>query len=197
MWVIVGLGNPGAEYAQTRHNVGFMVVETIARRWDIAWRRAGTALRVGQGHVAGQPVLLAEPHTYMNRSGEALAQYPRGGDDALVVVYDDLDLPDGRIRVRQRGGSAGHRGVASILEHFGDEFARVRVGVGRPPEGDDASDYVLAPLSSAELRAVRAAVERAGDAVECIVSHGPQVAMDRFNMRLQTDTDSGLKEISR
>jgi PTH1 family peptidyl-tRNA hydrolase len=197
MWVIVGLGNPGAEYAQTRHNVGFMVVETVARRWGIVLRSASPALRVGHGQVAGQPVLLAEPQTYMNRSGEALAQYPRGADHALVVVHDDLDLPCGRIRVRQRGGSAGHRGVASILEHFGDEFARVRVGIGRPPEEDDASGYVLATLSAAELSALRADVERAGDAVECVIGQGPQAAMDRFNMRSQPDRDSGLKETSR
>jgi PTH1 family peptidyl-tRNA hydrolase len=197
MWVIVGLGNPGAEYAQSRHNVGFMVVETIARRWNIAWRHAGAALRVGNGEVAGHPVLLVEPQTYMNRSGEALTQYPRAADDELVVVYDDLDLPSGRIRVRQRGGSAGHRGVASMLEYLGDEFARVRVGIGRPPEGDDPSDYVLAPLSGAELTALRAAVERASDAVECVVSQGPRAAMDRFNLRVQPDTDAGLKETSR
>lgn len=197
MWIIVGLGNPGAEYAQTRHNIGFMVVETVARRWGIALRNASPALRLGQGVGAGHPVLLAEPQTYMNRSGEALAQYPRGADDALMVVYDDIDLPSGRIRVRERGGSAGHRGVASIVEHFGGEFVRVRVGIGRPPEGDDAAAYVLAPMSAPELEILRADVERAGDAVGCIVCHGPQVAMDRFNMRSQPDTEAGLKEISR
>lgn len=189
MWVIVGLGNPGAEYAQTRHNIGFMVVETVARRWAIAMHDGGPALRVGRGCVAGQPVLLAEPQTFMNRSGEALAQYRLNVDDELVAVYDDIDLPAGQLRVRPRGGAGGHRGVASIIEHFGPEFARVRVGIGRPPEGCDAADYVLAPLSPAALGAVRAAVERASDALECVISRGTAAAMSRVNGRAMPDTD--------
>src|SRR5512134_968233 len=169
MWVIVGLGNPGADYAHTRHNAGFMVVETIARRWSIALRDDGAALRLGFGRVAGQSVLLAEPRMFMNLSGEALAHCQRQADDPLLVVYDDLDLPPGQIRVRRRGGSGGHRGVASIVAHHGDEFVRVRVGVGRPPAGRDAAGHVLAPLSAAELAAMRADIERASDAVECVV----------------------------
>lgn len=189
MWVIVGLGNPGAEYAQTRHNVGFMVVETIARRWSIALEWCGTELRLGRGAIAGQPVLLAEPQTYMNCSGEALAHCPRGADDQLVVIFDDLDLPSGTVRVRNRGGSAGHRGVASILAHVGEEFARVRVGIGRPPEGHDVADYVLTPLTAGELAALRGDVERASDAVECVVNEGTQTAMNRFNIRVRPDTE--------
>jgi PTH1 family peptidyl-tRNA hydrolase len=129
-------------------------------------------------------VLLAEPQTFMNRSGEALAQHPLEVDDVLVVVYDDIDLPVGQVRIRPRGGAGGHRGVASIIERFGSEFARVRVGVGRPPEGCDAETYVLAPLRPAELGAVRAAVERASDALECVIGHGVAVAMSRFNGRV-------------
>lgn len=181
MWVIVGLGNPGAEYAHTRHNAGCMVVETIARRWSIALRDDGAALRLGHGRVAGQSVVLAEPRMFMNLSGEALAQCPHQPDDPLLVVYDDLDLSPGQIRVRRRGGSGGHRGVASIIAHHGAEFARVRVGIGRPPAGRDAAEHVLAPLSNAELMALRVDIERASDAVECVVVDGPEVAMDRFN----------------
>jgi PTH1 family peptidyl-tRNA hydrolase len=174
MWIIVGLGNPGAEYAQTRHNIGFMVVATVARRWDIALRDQGPALRVGHGHVAGRPAWLAQPQTFMNLSGEALACLERAADDAMVVVYDDLDLPAGRIRVRRRGGS---------------DFARVRVGIGRPPVGCDVAEYVLAPLSQADLGAVRAGVERASDAVECIIADGVDAAMNRFNTRTLPDTE--------
>jgi peptidyl-tRNA hydrolase, PTH1 family len=181
MWVIVGLGNPGADYAHTRHNAGFMVVETIARRWSIALRDDGVALRIGHGRVAGQSVLLMEPRMFMNLSGEAIAQCQRKPDDPLLVVYDDLDLPPGQIRVRRRGGSGGHRGVASIVAHHGAEFARVRVGIGRPLERRDAAEHVLAPLSAAQLVAMRTDVERAADAVECVIVHGPHVAMSRFN----------------
>ncbi len=189
MWVIVGLGNPGAEHAHTRHNVGFMVVETVAQRWSIALHDASPALRVGRGRVAGQPVLLAEPQTFMNRSGEALAQYPREADDGLIVVYDDIDLVAGQLRIRPRGGSGGHRGVASIIEHFGPEFARVRVGIGRPPLGGGAADHVLAPLLPAERIALRADVERASDAVECLMREGTDAAMNRFNTRALPDTE--------
>lgn len=181
MWVIVGLGNPGADYAHTRHNAGFMVVETIARRWSIALRDDGATLRLGHGRVAGQSVLLAEPRMFMNLSGEALAQWQRQPGDPLLVVYDDLDLPPGQIRVRRRGGSGGHGGVASLVAHHGAEFARVRVGVGRPPEGHDAAEHLLTPLSAAELLVMRVDVERASDAVECVVVDGPDVAMSRFN----------------
>jgi PTH1 family peptidyl-tRNA hydrolase len=183
MWVIVGLGNPGVEYAQTRHNVGFMVVETLAHRAGIALRSCGAELRLGRARVGDQAVLLVEPQTFMNRSGEALARCPMDAEDALLVVYDDLDLPSGQIRVRLRGGSAGHRGMESIVQRIGPEFARVRVGIGRPPAVVDAADHVLAPLAGAELTALRADVERASDAVECVVRDGVQTAMNRFNMR--------------
>jgi PTH1 family peptidyl-tRNA hydrolase len=189
MWVIVGLGNPGAEHAQTRHNAGFLVVDALARRWNIALRRTGAALRSGRGCVGSQPVTLAEPQTFMNCSGVALAQLPREVDDTVVVVYDDLDLPVGQLRIRRGGGSGGHRGVASIVEQIGPACARLRVGIGRPPVGLDPADYVLAPLSAAELNALRASVERAADAVECLVSDGLKTAMNRFNGRAVPERD--------
>jgi len=183
MWVIAGLGNPGAEYAQTRHNLGFMVVETLARRWHIQLCDVSGDVRVGSGRIADRAVQLAEPRAFMNRSGEALAQLPLKADDALMVIHDDLDLPAGQLRVRPRGGSGGHRGVGSIVDHFGSEFTRIRVGIGRPLDAHDPVDYVLAPLSPAELLDVRASVERACNAVECVVIDGTAVAMNRFNMR--------------
>jgi len=183
MWVIVGLGNPGAEYAQTRHNIGFMVVETIARRWRIGLQEMGSMLRLGSGRIAEHSVRLAEPYAFMNRSGEALAQLGLEADHTLMVVYDDLDLAAGQLRVRPRGSSAGHRGVDSIVDRFGSGFARIRVGIGRPPEGCDVVDYVLAPLAPAELVDITTSVERASDAVECVVIDGTEVAMNRFNAR--------------
>ena len=189
MWVIVGLGNPGAEYAQTRHNIGFMVVETVARRWSIGLREICRVLRLGSGHIDGYPVRLAEPYAFMNRSGEALAQLDLAADDALMVIYDDLDLAPGQLRVRPHGSSAGHRGVSSIVDRFGPGFARVRVGIGRPPDGRDVVEYVLAPLSPAELSEITASVERASDAVECVVVDGTAVAMNRFNGRPVATTE--------
>ena len=183
MWIVVGLGNPGAEHAYSRHNVGFMVVERVAQRWKIALQPAGE-LWVGGGSVAGHAVRLVEPHMFMNRSGAALAQLSPAADDRLMVVHDDLDLPPGQLRVRRRGGSAGHRGVASIVDRFGPEFVRVRVGIGRPAEGDEVSDFVLRALTASELAAMQDDVERAGDAVECVIVHGPETAMNRFNVRV-------------
>ena len=189
MWVIVGLGNPGAEYAHTRHNLGFMVLETLARRWRIALRDVSSAVRLGSGAIADRAVQLAEPRAFMNRSGEALAQLPLMADDALMVIHDDLDLPAGQLRVRPRGSSAGHRGIESIVERFGSEFARIRIGIGRPADGQDVVDFVLAPLSPTELIDFGPSVERAADAVQCVVTDGIAVAMNRFNTRMGATTE--------
>ena len=176
----MGLGNPGAAYAVSRHNAGFMAVETLADRWRIVLAEDATVC-AGQGVIAGQPAMLLAPQTFMNRSGDVLAETAPDADDTLVVVHDDLDIPAGQLRVRPRGGSGGHRGVESITARIGGDFIRVRVGVGRPPAGVETADYVLAPLSSAERDVLRATVGRACDAVECLVVHGVDVTMNRFN----------------
>lgn len=188
MWVIAGLGNPGTAYAETRHNMGFLVVERLARRWGIEIEADGPALRVGCGQIAGKRAALVEPQTFMNRSGEALAILGADPEDSLVVVNDDIDLELGQVRVRAAGGSAGHRGVASVIEHFGQSFTRVRVGVGRPPAGVDAAAYVLMPMMEQERAAVYSAAELAADAVECLVADGVEAAMNRFNSRIRPDT---------
>lgn len=189
MWVIVGLGNPGAEYAHTRHNLGFMVVDTLAHRWHIELRDVSSALRLGRGAIADRTVQLAEPRAFMNRSGEALAQLPLMADDALMVIHDDLDLPAGQLRVRPRGSSAGHRGIESIVDRFGPEFTRVRIGIGRPADGQDVVDFVLAPLSATELVHIGPSVALAADAVECVVTDGVAVAMNRFNSQMGATTE--------
>jgi PTH1 family peptidyl-tRNA hydrolase len=181
-WIIAGLGNPGPVYAETRHNVGFMVVEKLAERWAIALERRNSVVRCGRGIVNGKAVVLAQPQLYMNRSGEALAQLPIGSDSSMIVVSDDLDIPADQVRIRPRGGSGGHRGLASIIERFGGNFTRVRVGIGRPVAGDPA-EYVLAPLGPDELVVLRDQVERASDAIECIMEHGTDRAMSEFNGR--------------
>jgi PTH1 family peptidyl-tRNA hydrolase len=184
MRVIVGLGNPGSQYAGSRHNLGFAVVEEVSRRWRLPLGRARHGLRMATGSVAGQHVALIEPQMYMNVSGPALA---RAGQHIeakrLIVVHDDLDLELGSVRVKCGGGTAGHHGLDSIVECYGRDFVRVRVGVGRPPRGEDGIDYVLSRFHEQEREDIAAAVSRAADAVECIITEGQQAAMNTFNVR--------------
>ncbi len=182
--LIVGLGNPGGRYAGTRHNVGWAVVDVLARRLRSRWRRAGFPAEVAEGELGGRRVVLVKPLTYMNRSGEAVAAALRryGAEGGVILVHDDLDLPPGRVRVRPGGGAGGHRGVLSVQAALGtEEVGRVRVGIGRPPAGVDPADYVLAPFAPEEEAAVGEAVERAAAAVETLLRDGYEVAMNRFN----------------
>jgi peptidyl-tRNA hydrolase, PTH1 family len=183
--VVLGLGNPGKKYEQTRHNLGFMVVDRLASQNGVVVRRKKYHSLVGDWQTDGEKVLLAKPQSYMNRSGMAVSSLCRDlGVQAkdLIVIYDELDLPFGRIRIRQKGGSAGHQGVLSILEALGDQnFIRVRVGVGRPPQEIDPSDYVLEPFSPGESILIRDIVGRAAEAVEALLEKGPHRAMEIFN----------------
>ncbi len=186
MRVIVGLGNPGKQYVHTPHNVGFDVVEKLAVRWDC--RVTGSfrfRARTGKAVVNGESVLLVQPQAYMNNSGPALAPLLRtkgAGAQDLIVVADDADLETGRLRVRAKGGSGGHKGVASIIASLGtEEFARVRIGIGRAVEGRDLVEHVLTPFSVEERRQMDDVIERAADAVLCIVESGVEAAMNKFN----------------
>ena len=184
MKIIVGLGNPGDRYRETRHNIGFHVVDELACRWrSTPWKHRFEA-EVSE-HRADGPVLLVKPQTFMNLSGvavrEAVKFYKAAAND-IIVIHDDLDLPAGRLRIRERGGSGGHRGIGSILAELGtDEFVRVRFGVGRPPEGWDSADYVLGKFAKDEQERIRDAVMKAADAVEAIMKEGAAPAMNRFN----------------
>lgn len=184
MRIVAGLGNPGAEYDASRHNIGFMVVRALADRWNVTLRRSATALE-GIAHFAGEEVRLLLPQTYMNRSGAALAGVFDGAPEGhLVVVHDDVDLPEGTVRVRARGGSGGHRGVSSVIETCGPEFVRVRVGVGRPPQGSDTADFVLAEIPADTWGSFRSGIELAADAIECVLADGVATAMNRFNRKV-------------
>lgn len=188
MRLIVGLGNPGPEYENTRHNAGFLVLDRLAKRHGIPVRKKLRGALVGEGLLGGERVALAKPQTYMNLSGDAVAgliHWYKLSPAEVIVVYDDKDLPPGRIRVRPGGGPAGHRGMASVLAALGtQEVARVRVGIGREPEGqrdDRGIGYVLAPFSKEERAVVEEALERAAEAVETLVAEGVERAMLRFN----------------
>lgn len=185
-YLIVGLGNPGEEYAHTRHNAGFQCLGVLARRARLSFREKRAHARVAVGEVAGRPVVLARPYTFMNRSGAAAAGLLRWlglPPERLLVVYDDLDLPAGTIRLRARGGAAGHKGMTSILAALGtDEFSRLRLGIGRPADpAQDPMEYVLVPFAAQEEKEWAPVLERAADAVECFLREGIVAAMDRFN----------------
>ena len=184
MKIIVGLGNPGDRYRETRHNIGFHVLEELACRWHSSpWKHRFEA-EVSEHRAVG-PVLLVKPQTFMNLSGVAVREtvkFFKAASTDVIVVHDDLDLPAGRLRIRERGGSGGHRGIGSILTELGtEEFIRVRFGVGRPPEGWDSADYVLGKFPKEEHELIRAAVLKAADAIEAILQEGAVPAMNRFN----------------
>jgi peptidyl-tRNA hydrolase, PTH1 family len=170
------LGNPGRSYERTRHNVGFLVADELARRHGGSWRKRKKA-EAAPITLGLQDVTLLKPTTFMNNSGSALAGHNRAED--LIVVHDDLDLPEGDVRVKVGGGAGGHNGLRSVIGRYGPDFIRVRVGVGRPPPGMGVTDYVLGKMNSA----VRDAVPCAVDAVEAVVEDGPEAAMNRFNAR--------------
>lgn len=185
MKLIVGLGNPGPKYEHTRHNVGFWVIDKLAQRNRVAFDEAMGWASVGRGESHGEPLVLAKPQTFMNRSGQsvaALQQELQTGLTDLLVVYDDLDLPFGRLRVRARGSAGGHRGIQSILDAVGSaDFCRVRIGIGRPPQGVEVVSYVLEPLNQETLQRFAAIVDRAADAVDRFLAAGVERAMQDFN----------------
>jgi PTH1 family peptidyl-tRNA hydrolase len=188
--LIVGLGNPGAEYAQSRHNIGFQVADFLAERHDLQFDRFQKRARLAIGRVrtlsgSEQRLLVAKPMTYMNASGEAvapLAAFYKIAPADILVVFDDLDLPVGRIRLRPGGGAGGHKGMQSIIKHLGSEaFPRLRIGISRPPGQMDPAAYVLRPFSSdqeVEMTFVRI---RAVDAIEAWLASGIDAAMSQFN----------------
>jgi len=192
--LVVGLGNPGAEYEHTRHNVGFRIVEHIAARHRIAMRRERRLqAKFGIGSIAGIETALLEPQTYMNLSGRAvlatLDAYPIDPATDLLVVYDDLDLPFGRLRLRASGGAGGHNGIGDIQQQLGrHDFARLRFGIGRPPTGEDPIAHVLAPFRTDEQTQLGAHLDAASDAIELALAEGVARAMNRVNAGPPTET---------
>jgi PTH1 family peptidyl-tRNA hydrolase len=187
VWVIVGLGNPGARYRRTRHNVGFRVVDALAARWRAEGAREAHQAEIVEARRDGARVLLVKPQTLMNCSGDAvgsLARYFRFAPAELVAVHDDVDLPVGRLRLKMGGGAGGHHGIESLIAVVGAEFWRFKVGVGRPPAGREGADWVLAPPAASEEAAALAEAERrAADGVDLLLAEGPAQTMNRINQR--------------
>jgi peptidyl-tRNA hydrolase, PTH1 family len=173
--VVVGLGNPGRSYERTRHNAGYLVADELARRHDGSWRKK-KKVEVSLISLGINDAALLKPTTFMNNSGSALSDY---GPENLIVVHDDLDLEAGTVRVKVGGGAGGHNGLRSIIGSLGNDFVRVRIGIGRPPPGMSVTDYVRSRMDPV----VRAAIPAAADAVEFVVEHGAEAAMNLFNVR--------------
>ena len=185
MKLIVGLGNPGAKYAGTRHNGGFSVRDKLAERHNIKVDTCKHKALIGKGVINGEKVILAMPQTFMNLSGEsvrAIMDFYKLTVDDLIVVYDDIDLDVGKIRIREKGSAGGHNGMKNIILHSGSQdFVRVRVGVGKKPEHMDLADHVLSRFSREDLPFMRESCGKACDALEVILSDGAVAAMNRYN----------------
>jgi len=186
--LIVGLGNPGSRYQGTRHNIGFVVIDRLAQQNKLTLGKRSCGALIEQGFIDGESCVFAKPQAFMNRSGlvvKGLLDEFAASTQDLVVVYDDLDLPFGRIRIRPNGGAGGHRGMLSIIDSLaGAPFCRLRFGIGRPPEDTDAAAYVLEPFSSSESTELPDIIDRAVAAVGCILQHGIERAMEQFNRPL-------------
>ena len=185
MKLVVGLGNPGKKYERTRHNLGFMIIDQIARQNQVKIGERLCDALVGEWSSGDERVVLGKPQTYMNQSGEsvkALLGHFGSTPEDLIVVHDDLDLSFGRIRIRPKGGAGGHRGVLSIMENLaGGSFYRVRVGIGRPPDGVDAVDFVLEEFALAEADQLKELLSRGSEAVVSLLQGGSRRAMEQYN----------------
>ena len=187
MYIIAGLGNPGGKYENTRHNVGFHVIDTLADRMGIRVDEKKHFALCGKGILAGERVVLLKPQTYMNNSGQSLraaADFYKVEPEQIIVISDDIDLEQGQLRIRLKGSAGGHNGLKSIIQHLGaQDFPRVRVGIGGKPEGWDLADYVLGQLKGNDAEAMQTAYHTAADAVEAMISEGGDIAMNRYNRK--------------
>lgn len=192
MFVIAGLGNFGKEYENTRHNVGFDIIDKLSEEENIGVLEKKHKAIVGKGIVAGEKCILAKPLTYMNLSGESIGEmvnyYKVDETTELIVISDDISLEAGQIRIRKSGSAGGHNGLKNIIAHLGHEkFIRIRVGVGEKPKGWDLADYVLGHFSGNERKLMEETYSMAAEAIRTIISDGPDAAMNQFNGRKKTE----------
>ena len=188
MFIIVGLGNPTLQYAGTRHNAGFDVIDVLADKYNISVDSRKNRAFAGMGMIKGQKVILAKPQTYMNLSGESVRgfveYYKVMKEDELLVVYDDVSLDMGQLRIRKKGSAGGHNGIKNIIANLGTEvFPRIKVGVGEKPKGYDLADYVLGHFSKAERKVMAEGYEKAVSAIELILDDGIEAAMNMYNRK--------------
>lgn len=186
MKVIIGLGNPGKKYEDTRHNVGFMTIDKISDKWGIPVHQGKFRALVGEGRIESEKVLLMKPQTYMNLSGESVAEvlkFYKVTPDDILVIYDDLDLPTGQLRLREKGSAGGHNGIKSLIQHTGtQEFKRIKVGIGRPESGRNVSDYVLQPFAGSDQSQIEKAIDQASQASVMWTKDSFLKVMNHFNV---------------
>jgi peptidyl-tRNA hydrolase, PTH1 family len=185
LYLIVGLGNPGSRYDNTKHNVGFETVDLLAYKHNIKVSKLKSKALIGDGTIEGNRVLLVKPQTFMNLSGESvreLMEWYKVPESNLILIYDDIDLAQGKLRVRPKGSAGTHNGMRSVIFQIQtDEFPRVRIGIGKPPEGWDLADYVLSKFTPEERKAVNDSITSAADAVASIIKTGAELTMSRYN----------------
>lgn len=185
MYIIAGLGNPGAQYHMTRHNVGFDTVDYLAAQYRLTQFRSRHKALISEGMIQGRKVMLVKPQTFMNNSGESLAEildYYRVDPSHLIVIYDDIDLEAGKLRIRQKGGPGTHNGMRSIVSHLKTEdFPRIRIGIGKPGDKTELTDYVLGRFTPEERKLINEAIERASLAVATMICASIEIAMGKYN----------------
>lgn len=192
MYIIAGLGNPGKEYENTRHNVGFDVIDVLADKYNISVLELKHKAMIGKGYIEGNKVVLVKPLTYMNLSGESIRPimdyYKSDAEQELIVISDDISLPPGQLRVRKKGSAGGHNGLKNIIKMLGTEnFQRIRMGVGEKPKNYDLADWVLGHFSKEDRTAINDAAEKAVRAVEMMICGDVDRAMNEFNRKVQTE----------
>lgn len=184
-WLLVCLGNPGKEYANTRHNIGFLAADALEKRTGVKFNKLKYRALTGEVTLGGQRVLVVKPQTYMNLSGEAVklaGGFYKIPPERILVLYDDVSLPLGKLRIRASGSAGGHNGIKNIIAHLGtDAFPRIKVGVGAPQREDGLVDWVIGSFTASERKVVDEAIERALDAAACVIEHGVSEAQNRFN----------------
>ena len=195
---IVGLGNPGRQYEETKHNVGFHVIDKLAKKYDIEVNKFKNKAFVGDGTIKGKRVLLVKPQTYMNLSGESVREivnFYKIPQERFVVIFDDTSLPCGSVRIREKGSNGGHNGIRNIIDQMGtDEFNRIKVGIGEKPSGWDLADYVLAKFNPDDLPMMEQGMDKAVQGVELMLSRGIKEAANRVNQKAKTAKKQKEKE---
>lgn len=187
MWIVVGLGNPGRKYSQTRHNAGFMFIKRLAKEWKIKLKKINSLLKAGEVMKSNERILIAMPQTYMNQSGLAVRKImneSRSGSERFIVVYDDIDLPLGEIRIRKEGGAGTHKGMISVVQEIETtKFPRIRLGIGSQPSDEDATHYVLSSFEKREKILLEKSLGKAQEALEIILAGEIDKAMNIYNKR--------------
>ncbi len=185
LFIVVGLGNPGKKYDNTRHNVGFDTLDLLGARHGIKISRLKFKALIGEGSIGGERVILVKPQTFMNLSGESvreIAEWYKVPLSDIIIIYDDIDLDTGKLRIRSKGSAGTHNGMRSVLYHIQSEsFPRIRIGIGRPPEGWDLAGYVLSRFGEDERKIVNTSIDLAAEAVSSIISGGIETAMSKYN----------------